>query len=180
MCVYLSVCAHSHTLIPALRSPYSILSPVLVSTSWLLSCQCLCELLGSYCGCVSWGASVMCLCVCLSVYLSSLSCTRTYTIQPLHHAIACPRRHFFVIVLSVPLRAPGLVLWLCIVGCISEVSVCVYICLYVFIPTHSYLHHAVPTLYYRLSSSALLGYCLVNASASSWARTVAVCRGVHQ
>ena len=156
MCVCPSICVHSHTLIPAPRSPYSILSPVLVSTSWLLSCQCLCELLGSYCGCVSWGASVMCLCVCLSVYLSSLSRTHTYTIQPLHHAIACPRRHFLVIVLSMPLRAPGLVLWLCVVGCISDVSVCMFVCLSVFVIPYSHIHHSFPASHHRLSSSALL------------------------
>ena len=180
MYVCLSICLRYHALTHTPFSPYTVPSPVLVGTSLLLSCQCLCELLGSYYGYVSWGASVRCLCVCMSVYMCSFPHTHTCTTQSLLYTIACPRQHFLVIVLSMPLRAPGLVLWLCVVGCISDVSVCMFVCLSVFVITHSHIHHSAPTPCHRLSSSALLCYCLVNASASSWARTMAMYRGVHQ
>ena len=61
MCDCLSIYAHHHTLTHPPLIPIITMSPVLVSTSLLVPCLCLCELLGSCCGCVLWDASVMCL-----------------------------------------------------------------------------------------------------------------------
>ena len=146
---------------------------VFVCLSVSLSWECLCELrlvlwLG-VAGCTS--VVSVCVFVCLSVH--------TYTIQPIHHAIACPCQHFFVDALGVSLRAPGLVLWLGVAGCTSVVSVCVFVCLSVLVFTHSHIHHSAHTPRHRLSLSAFLCGCLGSVFASSWARAVAGCCGVH-
>ena len=155
---------------PYTSPPYdATVTPPLVRV--IIYCQglllALRELLVLYCGWVWCGASVMCRCAWLLVYLCPLPHTHTATTHSLRHTTTCPRQRSSVIVLLMPLRAPGLVLWLGVAGCTSVVSVCMFVCLSVLVVTYSHIHHSAHTPRHRLSLSAFLCGCLGNVSASS-------------
>ena len=98
-----------------------------------------------------------------------------------HHRHATPRpcRHPSFVAMACCLRAPGLVLWLSIVGCTWDVSVCVVAYLSMTATAHLYSSHVSPPSRHHssLSASVLWSYGLL--SASSWARSVAEYRGMH-